>query len=391
MFLLDKPYISDFLKKTLKEEGIPVVHTETASGFELYDGTDLVPEEEAAARIRQGNRPRIYMTSENAIEWAERHLGSIDIPEKIRLFKNKAAFRRLTRNLFPGFAFREVELEGLRDFNCSDFPLPFIVKPAVGFFSMGVYQVTARGEWNGIVQSIGREIDALKGIYPDSVLDTGTFLVEQCIFGEEFAVDAYFDGDGEPVIVGIYKHIFSSEQDVSDRVYSTSAEIVRNNLEEFTSFTGEIGRAAGVRNFPVHIELRRDSSGNLLPIEVNPMRFGGWCTTADCTFHAFGFNPYVYYYRGLKPNWPELLRGKDGNRFSIIVLDNSTGISERDIVSFDYEALCSCFEHLIELRKIDWKEYPVFGFLFVETPASAAGELERILHSNLREFVTISQ
>ncbi len=391
MFLLEKPYVSDFLKKTLQEEGIPVVHTETASGFGIYEGTNLVGEKEAAAKIRNNENSRVYMTSENAIEWAARHLDSGGLPEKIQLFKNKAEFRKLTRPLFPGFAFREVALEGLRDFPCSDFPLPFIVKPAVGFFSMGVYQVSGCGEWNGIVQSINREINALKGIYPDSVLDTGTFLVEQCIFGEEFAVDAYFDGDGEPVIVGIYKHIFSSEQDVGDRVYSTSAEIVRNNLEEFISFTGEIGRAAGVRNFPVHIELRRDSSGSLLPIEVNPMRFGGWCTTADCTFHAFGFNPYVYYYRGLKPDWPELLRGKDGNRFSIIVLDNSTGIHERDIVSFDYETLCSSFEHPIELRKIDWKEYPVFGFLFVETPASAERELENILHSNLREFVTISR
>ena len=390
MFLLDKPYVSDFLKKTLRDEGIPVVHTQAASRFGLYDGTNLVDEKNAAEIIRKDEQPRLYMTSENAIQWAALNLDPEGIPAAIRMFKNKAEFRELTKEIFPDFSFREVSLGDLRDFRCSSFPLPFVVKPSVGFFSMGVYQVTDCSAWNGIVDSIFREINETKGIYPGEVLNTGNFLIEQCISGEEFAVDAYFDGDGEPVILGIYKHLFSSEQDVSDRVYTTSAEIVRKNLKEFTSFTAAIGRATGVRNFPVHIELRRDSGGLLLPIEVNPMRFGGWCTTADCTFHAFGFNPYLYYYLQLKPDWPVLLREKDGTRFSIVVLDNSTGIRAEQIVSFNYDALLTGFEKPLELRKIDWKEYPVFGFLFTETPESATGELDRILHSNLQEFITFS-
>ncbi|MCP3675252.1 MAG: ATP-grasp domain-containing protein [Gammaproteobacteria bacterium] len=32
-----------------------------------------------------------------------------------------------------------------------------------------------------------------------------------------------------------------------------------------------------------HDELRGDDKGTILPIEVNPMRFGGWCTSADIT------------------------------------------------------------------------------------------------------------
>ena len=70
---------------------------------------------------------------------------------------------------------------------------------------------------------------------------------------------------------------------------------IESNLEKFTDFAGKIGDLAGVKNFPVHIELRRDNDGILLPIEVNPMRFGGWCTTADISFLAYGFNPYLYY------------------------------------------------------------------------------------------------
>jgi hypothetical protein len=50
--------------------------------------------------------------------------------------------------------------------------------------------------------------------------------------------------------------------------------------------------------------------------------------------------------------------------------------------------LLSRFEHPLELRKIDYKEYPVFGFLFAETSQANFGELERILRSDLKEFIS---
>lgn len=58
------------------------------------------------------------------------------------------------------------------------------------------------------------------------VLDTGKFIIEENIEGEEFAVDAYFNSKEKPVILNILKHIFSSENDVSDRVYFTSKSVM---------------------------------------------------------------------------------------------------------------------------------------------------------------------
>jgi hypothetical protein len=164
--------------------------------------------------------------------------------------------------------------------------------------------------------------------------------------------------------------------------------IIENNIEEFTEFVGKIGKLAKVKNFPVHIELRRNSEGILLPIEVNPMRFGGWCTTADLTNHAFGFNPYLYYYDQKVPDWSEILKDKEGKLFSIVILDNSTGVKDDEIKSFDYDKLLSKFEKPLELRKIDIKKYPLFGFVFIETREDNFSELEFILHSDLKEFVS---
>ena len=388
MFFVDKPYVSDFFKMTVRDNAIPVVGTDIAKKLGLYSGTKVISEDRAIEMARELDNLTIYTTSENSIGWISKHLAFINLPEKIALFKDKLKFRELIKSIFPNFYFKKVRVEDLKKVQFNEMPLPFIIKPTVGFMSMGVYKVSNLEEWTNTIDSIIAEIDQIKDLYPAEVLDTSSFIIEQCINGEEFAVDAYYNSIGEPVILSILKHTFSSETDVSDRVYISSKEIIESNLEEFTDFVGKIGNLAGVKNFPVHIELRRDNDGTLLPIEVNPMRFGGWCTTADISFLAYGFNPYLYYYSQKKPNWSEVLKGKEGKLFSIIVLDNSTGIDVDEITSFNYEKLLSNFEKPIELRKIDYKKYPVFGFLFAETRENNFIELKNILDSDLNEFIS---
>ena len=389
MFFVDKPYISDFLKATVRENGIPVVDTEISKELDLYSGTKKISENDAIKVAQESEDLTIYTSSENAIGWISKNLAFSDLPDKIELFKNKLKFRELTRSIFPGFYFKGVQVEDLKKIKLSELPMPFIIKPAIGFMSMGVYKVTNSREWENTIDSIIDEIDQIKGLYPIEVLNASLFIIEQCIYGDEFAIDAYYNSSGEAVILNILSHLFSSDTDVSDRVYITSKKIIESNLKEFKEFADKIGKLAGVKNFPVHIELRRDKDGTLLPIEINPMRFGGWCTTADLTFLAYGFNPYLYYYYQKKPDWSEILKEKEGKLFSIIVLDNSTGKDINEIRSFDYEKLISGFEKPIDLRKIDFKQYPVFGFLFIETREDNLIELNNILDSDLTEFISL--
>ena len=56
-------------------------------------------------------------------------------------------------------------------------------------------------------------------MYPNHVVNSTKFLIEEMIEGEEYAVDAYFDRDGEPVILNIFQHPFLNSKDVSDRIY----------------------------------------------------------------------------------------------------------------------------------------------------------------------------
>ena len=391
MFFVDEPFISDFFRQTIKDNQIPIVNTEAAQKLNLLPGTMLISEVQAVKKVRESDSLLFYSTSENSIGWIGKNLTFSDLPQKIEQFKNKARFRELTQSMFPKFFFKEILITELESVQINGYPLPFIIKPNVGFFSMGVHKVTSTEEWKKTISAIREEIEQMHGLYPDEVLDTGSFIIEQCIDGDEFAVDAYFNSLGEPVILNILHHTFSSESDVSDRVYTTSKEIIESNLGEFTKFVGKVGLLTNMKNFPVHIELRRDKDGTILPIEVNPMRFGGWCSTPDLAFAAYGINPYLYYYTQQKPNWTELLRGKEGKLFSVVVLDNSTGIKGDEIVSFDFEKFISCFEKPLELRVIDYKKYPVFGFLFTETKEENFKELEYILNSDLTEFVETMQ
>ncbi len=391
MFFFDKPYISDFIKKTVKDHGIPVVETPVLKEFDLYKGTIVISESEAVEIAKRDKSIRIYTNSENAIAWLSEFLAFTKLPEKIELFKDKLKFRQMTKELYPDFYFKGVRAEELQTLDITELPLPFIIKPTVGFFSMGVHKVSNANEFVPVVTLIQAEITANKGLYPNEVLDTSAFIIEQSINGEEFAIDAYYNADGEAVILSIFRHTFSSDSDVSDRIYSTSKNIIEDNLQEFTRFVDKIGTITGVTNFPVHIELRREQDGTLLPIEVNPMRFGGWCTTADMTYQAYGFNPYLLYYKQEKPDWKKTLQGKENKLFSMIVLDNSTGVDGDDIISFDYEKLSSTFKNVLELRVVDYKQYPVFGFLFVETREDNFQELSQVLHSDLSEFIATKQ
>lgn len=386
MFLIDKPYLSDILKQTLIQSGIPVVITPGALSLGLDSAMNQLTETQAVDYLRHQDPIKLYTNSENAIGWIAENLAFTDLPATLSIFKDKAAFRRATKSLFPSLFFREIKLEDLKNTNINDLPLPFIIKPCTGFFSMGVHKISHPREWPAVLEAIFHEIETTKGIYPDQVFNSAAFIIEGCITGEEYAIDAYYDSHGDPVIVNIHKHMFASDDDVSDRVYSTSKTIVSDNLERFTGLLADMGRLIPARNFPVHAEVRVDFTGAMVPIEVNPMRFGGWCTTPDMALLAYDFNAYDAFFQEIRPDWDRLLSDKDGQVYSIVVLDNSTGEPADAIESFDYQALSSHFTRLLDLRPIDYREYPVFGIAFVETPENDSSELEAILRSDLREF-----
>ncbi|MGE4288838.1 MAG: ATP-grasp domain-containing protein [Salinivirgaceae bacterium] len=388
MIILDEPFVSDLLLETLSNEQIPVIETPYFSKIKKGNGFSPVTCEQAVIELNTKEYPLLYSNSENAIHWVTKHLKHTTLPAKIELFKDKAKFRRLVQDLFPGFYFKELPFVDLENLALEKVPFPFIIKPSVGFFSLGVHKVNSPEEWPGVLLKLKADVEQNQQQYPIEVVNQSNFIIEQLITGDEYAFDAYFNDKGTPVVLGIYKHLFSSDADVSDRVYYTSKDIIEEQLEPFTRFLEEVGERAKLRNFPLHVEVRIEK-GTVLPIEINPMRFGGWCTTADLTTKAFDFNPYIYFQQQLIPDWRVILADKADKNYCMVILDNSTGHPASTIESFDYEKLMERFEKPLDMRTNDWNKYPVFGIMFTETRQDNFEEIEWVLKSDLKDYVTL--
>ncbi len=379
MVILENPYVSDELCAYLEKSRTPVLHNAVAESLRARHALNLLDDTDF---LRGLSGQRLYTTSENALEWVYAHVPDQDLLRAVRLMKDKHALRQAIRPLYPDYAFSEVSMRDLRTLDPDSLPLPLILKPSVGFFSMGVYAVSTQEDWFSALADIEQHMDGWRAAYPEGVLSDARFLLESFIQGDEYAVDCYFDAQGRAVILNIMHHFFSSDADVSDRLYCTGREIIESTRQPFTEFLNAVNGCLGVRNFPAHVELRVDKD-RIIPIEFNPLRFSGWCTT-DLALFAFGLNTCACYLTNSRPDWDVLLAGKENRLYSVIVLDKPEHVAGK---SFDYAGLCDNFAKVLTLRRLEEPDCPVFGFLFTETPADQRQELDRIMRSDLTEFL----
>lgn len=385
MIIIDKPYVSKFLQKTLRDMNIPVLNGSNDKELITLEDLSTVSEKKFIEIAKTKSPLLLYCNSENSIQWIYKNLEYTGIPRVIELFKDKVKFRKLVEEIYPQFLFKEVFYDQLSSIDTSTLKKPFIIKPAIGFFSMGVYKVSEDSEWGSIVELIQDEMNKAKGLYPTEVMDSSKFIIEEYIEGVEYAIDAYYDSNGDPVILNILEHPFSSDGDVSDRIYFTSKQIIRQYLIAFKDILTSIGRVTGISNFPVHVEVRVDKGGNVIPIEVNPMRFAGWCTT-DLAYYAYGINVYEHYFHQKAPDWDQILKKDDNKLYCLVLADIPRDINLNEIKGINYEAYISNFSNLLEFRRINYKEYPVFAFSFISVERNS-NEVTNILKLDLRQYI----
>jgi hypothetical protein len=389
MFLIDKPFVSDFLIKTIKDNNYKIIATKVAKELVKDDSLAWIAEEEAIALLKNNREISLYSNSENALAWIDQYYGESKLSNQLQVLKNKVKFRELIKELFPDFYFKQIGLEEIQRLSDNEIRFPFVIKPAVGFFSIGVHIVENEKDW--IKAKSELQADKLKSIFPANVLNTSNFIIEEYIRGEEYAIDYYYDNNGDAVLLNVLHHLFSSGTDTSDRIYSTSKAIIEKYKIDLEYFLGKIGKELDLKNFPAHAEVRIDENGKIIPIEVNPLRFGGFCTTADLLGVTLGFNEYKCFYENKKPDWDIIFKEKENEIFSVIILDNNSGIIPSDILRFNYSDLAKDFEKPILIRELDINKYPVFGFAFIESAASNKKELNDILTSDLRKYIVSKQ
>ena len=382
MIILEKPYVSAPLVEYLEKSQIAVLKNEMSEllvkqGYCL----NLLNDNEFVAQYKQSGK--LYAVSENALVWLYPHLAGSELIEKVKIVKDKAEFRKICAKIFPDFYYKEVEMNELRSLNPNELPLPLVIKPAVGFLSVGVYIVRTKEEWQNALDDIDKNFAKQCAVFPETVVKSGKFVLEDFIQGEEYAVDAYYDKDGKPNIINIFHHIFKSETDVNDRLYCMSKEIFEKNYGPFNQFLIDLNGVLNLRNFPMHVEFRVDkNSGKAIPIEVNPLRFAGMCLN-DLTRHTCGLLPVKAFFEGIHPDYATMWDGIEDDVFSFVVLDKPYETTK----AIDFEKIKQHWHGVVETRDIMNPAMSIWGFLFVKTDKEHKSELKEILHSDLTEFI----
>jgi len=225
----------------------------------------------------------------------------------------------------------------------------------------------------------------MQNVFPDVVVSLNDFLIERYIEGTEIAIDAYFNASGEPVILNILTHLFGSKSDMSDRLYLTSAAIVRKYHDPIMRYLEEIALLRDLRNFPFHLEMRQEQGGSFVPIEINPMRFMGFCV-ADVEYYFYGINPYEHYFKQEKPDWDKILEPRGDKLYGMFGIDIPKHL-DKSRIRFDYEKFIAHFSHVLFFVKMDYTKFPMAIYLFAEVSRSRFDEFEKILYSDLSEFI----
>ena len=330
--------------------------------------------------------PKIYTNSENSINWILSNLNGTNLPSYISLFKDKVKFRELLKEIYPDFFYKKFSYDELSSLNKDDFKYPFVIKPSVGFLSFGVYTVYEKDEFEGVISKIKSDMEKVKQTFPKEVLNSDNFIIEEFIKGEEYAIDAYYDDNSNPVILNIFKHPFYDKYDVSDRMYITSTSIIKENFELFNDLLIKIGKITNLKNFPMHLELRKDNS-KVIPIEVNPLRFAGWCTT-DLAYYAYGINIYEYYMNNKTPNWDEIYFQNKDFIYAFVMGEVPLDITKNDIISFDIESFKKDTNaQILNAREFDYKTKPMFCVLFIK--ADDYESIKHILKTDIKKYIKL--
>ena len=380
MVILDAPVASDPLLGWLADSQHPVLANGFSRQLARSHRLNLVGPDEAAARIDGGER--VYTNSENALAWLLEHTASDNLKETIRLFKDKAAMRERLSPLNPGLFFATFDRAELEAVDISDLPLPVVLKPAVGFCSMGVYVIEERGDWARAVADIARRETDWRARYPESVVGGDAYLVEGYLGGTEYALDMYYDEQGRAHLLNVLRHDFAGPEDTSDRLYLTNDAIVGAMAGRFVEWLDAVNEAVGARSFPVHVEVRVDGDA-IVPIEFNPLRFAGLGGT-DVAYYGVGLRTYAAYLEDEPVDLAALYGAHPGQTFSMSLLNPAP---TADLARpFDYDALAARFSHVLSFARFDPDVTGSYGFLFLRTDESTADELDFLLRSDLLEF-----
>lgn len=385
MFIIEKPYISEFLVSTIINNDWIVLDNETIEDCGMEEGAfELWSTEKATDNYLKQEFPLIYSNSENAISWIYENLPQSNLTSYIKFFKDKFAFRESMKDLYPTFKYKTIEYLDINYINKEELSFPLVVKPSVGFMGFGIHIIKNADEWDEEIRTLHKEIATTKNLFSQNVVDSTMILIEDMVEGEHFSIDTYYDRNGNPVILNIFRDLRANEKEVKGRLYYTAASILVQHMAKFAQLLREIGERAKIKNFPLQLEVKILPDGTIFPMEAKPLQFACWCSS-DIANYSWGINVYEYFHSQVQPDWNSILAKatKDIYYFSILRIPND--YPKNSIRSFDYDACLANYPNVIELRRINFKDNYLFGVVFGKTDNEE--DFQKILKIDIKKYI----
>ncbi|MEJ9280963.1 ATP-grasp domain-containing protein [Ureibacillus thermosphaericus] len=376
MILINDQIISPILVKSLQELNVPVIKQGNSSEMPDGDFFSIINEHQ-----------KILTNSESCLALLESYAPNSVQNRWSKQLKDKGMFRQLLSKMYPDYFYKVVNLEELYKIPVEEIPFPVVIKPSKGYSSVGVYKVKSAEEWREALHKLSVDMLFIKNMYDNEVIKGESILIEQWVFGEEYAVDSYYDQDGNPVILNIFKHVFKDEYGTSDRIYYTSKQVIHEIYDDILAFMHKFREVVPLKNFPVHFEVRKNNHG-IIPIEMNPLRFAGAGTT-DLGFHAYGCNVYKHYFEGTSPNWEEVLRQMDQGIYGFFCAEIPMDISQNLIKHIDHQSFKEQFNQILEYREIQATNDRTFAVVFFKNETME--ELYQLLQMDIRPFIALKE
>jgi hypothetical protein len=334
---------------------------------------------EEAYQLDMRDGDKICINSESCLEVVHTRLKDGHTKKAIDLLKDKFAFRNALAPLFPDFHFHKTSLCSLENVDRRS-----IIKPVRGFFSAGVHELQPNQSLDSIKQKIAADVEKLSCYFPPSVLSSDDWLVEDYIEGEEISIDMYYNEKGSPVILNITAHPMPKDLAYLNAVYWTSDDLMRKWYQKALDFFDYLNKKVlNVTHFPIHGEFRIHNNC-LVPIELNPLRFGGF-GLADLAYYGWGINSYDAFFKGEEPSWEDIWQSRQANRFCWVLAYNGKNIDKTRQKPNHEQFISFCGkENLLHYRALEWEKQPVFAIAYLSCQGSST--IDALLSLDFNQF-----
>nr|VFK01161.1 MAG: ATP-grasp domain-containing protein [Candidatus Kentron sp. H] len=165
----------------------------------------LTEEELRQSDIFFGKNDKLFLPSQSSLDIV---MERMDDPERlhgIEELSDKYQCRSLMRPMFPDFEFSRMELSEMNEDTFSA-GRKYIIKPAKGFFGIGVRTLESPRDIHAIKDEIRKELDANRRFFAGSIFSGEKMIIEEFIEGDEYAVDMFYSEEGRPILVNLAHH-----------------------------------------------------------------------------------------------------------------------------------------------------------------------------------------